>query len=250
MIKYSFAILITTKNRFDYLVFTLEKIQNLLHREDVECIICDDGSTDNTEEYLKKNHPQIKVLKNEKSKGLIYSRNRLLDMTTADFAISLDDDAHFITDNPLELIQNYFENNSNCAVLGFRIFWSLNEPVSINTNEKPHRVKGFVGCAHVWRMSSWRTIVNYPEWFVFYGEEGLLKQKVDKEVSYLFLNKNFSFDLLALFKLRKYIIKNKIQIVHTHGTSYFIGFLLKIITPNIKLVWHEHYGNRISQKRM
>jgi glycosyltransferase involved in cell wall biosynthesis len=81
-------------------------------------------------------------------------------------------------------------------------------------------------------------------------EEGLLKQKVDKEVSYLFLNKNFPFDLLALFKLRKYIVKNKIQIVHTHGTSYFMGFLIKIITPNIKLVWHEHYGNRISQKRM
>ena len=54
MIKYSFSILITTSNRFTDLVFTLEKIQSLLHLEHFECIICDDGSTDNIAEYFKK----------------------------------------------------------------------------------------------------------------------------------------------------------------------------------------------------
>ena len=40
-----FAILITTKNRLEDLIFTLDRINGLLLRHDLECIICDDGST-------------------------------------------------------------------------------------------------------------------------------------------------------------------------------------------------------------
>jgi glycosyltransferase involved in cell wall biosynthesis len=188
IVNSTFSILITTKNRLNDLIFTLKKIENLLQREDVECIICDDGSTDNTAEYLKKNHSQIKILKNEKSQGLIYSRNRLLNLTTADYAISLDDDAHFLTENPLELIENYFNNYSNCGVIGFRIFWGLDQPKNTVSNQKSERVQGFVGCAHVWRMSSWSKIPNYPDWFVFYGEEEFAAFQLFKkntEVHYL-----------------------------------------------------------------
>ena len=46
--QHTFSILITTKNRKSDLSFTLEKIKYLLEREDVDCIICDDGSSDGT----------------------------------------------------------------------------------------------------------------------------------------------------------------------------------------------------------
>ena len=39
------------------------------------------------------------------------------------------------------------------------------------SNEAIHRMKSFVGCGHVWRMSAWNEIPNYPSWFKFYGEE-------------------------------------------------------------------------------
>lgn len=167
----SFSILITTKNRLLDLKYTLLKIQNLLDRSDLECIICDDGSTDGTTAFIKENYPKISILRNEISKGLIFSRNLLLAATTAQYAISLDDDAHFLTENPLDAIQNYFQNNPNCGVLGFRIFWGVTEPAITCTNQMPCRVKGYVGCGHVWKMDGWRKIPNYPEWFVFYGEE-------------------------------------------------------------------------------
>lgn len=167
----TFSILITTKNRKVDLTFTLSKIQYLLDRKDVVCMICDDGSIDGTSHFIQNNYPEIQLIQNRKSKGLIYSRNRLLSLVSTDYAISLDDDAHFISDNPLELIQNHFEQNLNCGLIAMRIFWGLEEPNAIISNQINQKVQGFVGCAHAWRMKTWRDIPNYPEWFVFYGEE-------------------------------------------------------------------------------
>lgn len=176
-----FSILITTKNRKDDLLFTLSKIQFLLDRDDVQCIICDDGSTDGTYDELVTGFPQIKVIRNEFSKGLIFSRNRMMNMTESNFAISLDDDLHFMVQNPLDVIEKYFENNSKCAVQSFRIFWSSKEPVTMNSAQTSHMVKSFAGGAHVWNMKAWTAIPNYPAWFVFYGEEDFAAYQLFKK---------------------------------------------------------------------
>lgn len=183
-----FSILITTKNRLTDLIFTLSKIHNLLERQDVKCVICDDGSSDGTFEYIKENFLKITIFRNEISKGLIFSRNLLLAKTISKFAISIDDDLHFITENPLEIIESYFKTNSSCGVVSFRIFWNKDNLQPTFTSDKPMRVKGFVGCGHVWRMSAWKQIPNYPDWFIFYGEEDFAAYQLFKkniEIHYL-----------------------------------------------------------------
>ena len=177
----TFSILITTKNRLTDLVFTLDKIKDLLQNNAVEFVVFDDGSTDGTSEYVKEHFPEIQLLCNPISKGYMYCRNKMLQETKADFAISLDDDAHFVTQNPLESIRNYFENNEKCGLIALRIFWGLEEPNITVSSEEPEQVQGFVGCAHVWRMAAWRAIPSYPEWFVFYGEENFASYQLFKQ---------------------------------------------------------------------
>lgn len=187
MVK-KFSILISTKNRLDDLIFTLKKINHLIHRNDVECVVFDDGSSDGTTNYIAQNYPEIILHSNKVSKGYLYCRNKMLNETNAEFAISLDDDAHFITDEPLEVISDYFLQNPKAGVLGFRVFWSKESPENIFSNDLPGRMKSFVGCGHVWRMSVWREIPNYPEWFVFYGEENFSSYQLFKkkwEIHYL-----------------------------------------------------------------
>jgi glycosyltransferase involved in cell wall biosynthesis len=184
----TFSILICTKNRIKDLTLTLNSINYLLENDNVNCVIFDDGSTDGTFNYIKVNFPQIQLQRNEISKGLIFCRNKMLNETSAQFAISLDDDAHFLTENPLDPIQKYFEKHQQCGLIALRIFWGLVAPENTISNENPNIVKGFVGCGHVWKMSAWRTIPNYPSWFVFYGEEDfaafqLFKKKL--EIHYL-----------------------------------------------------------------
>ena len=72
-------------------------------------------------------------------------------------------------------------------------------------------------------------------------QEGLLKEELKPEVGYLFLNKKSSLDPKAILKLTRYIRENKIDMIHAHGTSWFLGVLMKL-SSKIKLVWHDHYG--------
>ena len=73
--------------------------------------------------------------------------------------------------------------------------------------------------------------------------EGDLHPMVSKTVKYLFLEKKKTLDFRAFNILRKYIAKNKINVIHAHSTSYFIGSCMKLLFPKIKLIWHDHYGN-------
>lgn len=165
------AFFITTRNRLGELKYTLSQLQNYIIDPTIEFLICDDCSEDDTYAYVKNQYPQISVFRNKSQKGLIYSRNKLLDKVTAPYAISLDDDAHILSEDPVEKIIAFFKTNPQCAVTAFRIFWGKKAPSNLLANDRPKRVKGFVGCGHAWRMEAWRATPDYPEWFEFYGEE-------------------------------------------------------------------------------
>lgn len=74
--------------------------------------------------------------------------------------------------------------------------------------------------------------------------EGLLKEDLRKDVGYLYLNRKKIFDLQAVFKFLDYIKRNRINIIHAHSSSYFFASIIKLLYPKIKIVWHDHFGNR------
>jgi glycosyltransferase involved in cell wall biosynthesis len=97
-----------------------------------------------------------------------------------------------------------------------------------------------------------RMAVNYANGLVkqiaFSGlvvsrKEGALVNQVDEDVSYLFLNRNKVIDFKALYTLRNYVVLHKVTLVHAHSTSFFLAFLLKLVHPSIKIIWHDHYGD-------
>ncbi|EAS19974.1 putative glycosyl transferase [Flavobacteria bacterium BBFL7] len=73
--------------------------------------------------------------------------------------------------------------------------------------------------------------------------EGLLKKTIHESVAYIFLEKKGRIGIKAMTKLKTYVLKNKIEIIHAHSTSFFTATIIKWWLPSIKLVWHDHYGN-------
>ncbi|UBZ07448.1 glycosyltransferase [Salegentibacter mishustinae] len=182
-----FSILITTFNRLEELKYTLTSLEILI-RDGVRIIICDDASTDGTSAFIQEKYPEIQLLINPVNKGLIYSRNRLMGQVQTPYAISIDDDANFLSENVLEEIANYFEKKDECGVISFRVYWGITRPEKNHSNEDSCKVKSFLGGAHVWRIQTWKEIPNYPDWYRFYGEENFAALQLLKkrwEVHYL-----------------------------------------------------------------
>lgn len=80
-------------------------------------------------------------------------------------------------------------------------------------------------------------------------KEGVLKDQLEKEVHYNFLNKKNNNDVRAFLKLRAFCVANKVQYIHAHSSSFFWAVLVKLSLPRIKVIWHDHYGNRANETK-
>lgn len=80
-------------------------------------------------------------------------------------------------------------------------------------------------------------------------KSGELENQIKPEVQKCILYKKNTFDFKALKKLIKIIKTSKINVIHAHGTSIFIAFLVKLYFRNqVKVIWHDHLGSRISSR--
>jgi GT2 family glycosyltransferase len=165
----TFAIHIATRDRRDDLLTTLASLESILDR--AACTVYDDGSDDGTSDAVKARFPQVSVWRNDVPRGYLYCRNRMLNACDADIAVSLDDDANFLSPGALGNMAAHFTANQNCGVAAFRIFWGVQPVADVGGAGESFQVKSFVGCGHAWRMAAWKSVPDYPEWFQFYGEE-------------------------------------------------------------------------------
>ncbi|MCI2228388.1 glycosyltransferase family 2 protein [Polaribacter sp. MSW13] len=221
MIK--FSIVITTKNRILDLQQTITSLSTIIKRKDVELIVCDDASIDGTGEYLKKKDC-ISIV-NKKSKGLIFNRNILNNKAKGLYIISLDDDAQFLSENVLEEIESCFNSYPNCGVQNLRIYWNKEKPSSITSTEDYELNKGFVGCGHVWRKSAWKSIAQYPAWFVFYGEEDFAAFQLFKKGWNILYNPKVLVHHRVDIKLRKKQKDYSLRLRRSLRSGWYLYFL-------------------------
>lgn len=74
---------------------------------------------------------------------------------------------------------------------------------------------------------------------------GILSDDLNEDVVHLNLQKAKTFDWKAIKKFKQFIKQNEVKIVHAHTTSYFFAVLTKLIYPKLRIVWHDHHGNRL-----
>ena len=90
--KLTIAVVIATRNRKEDLQRTLQKVGELDPKPD-EIIVCADGCTDGTVEYVK-TLSHVRLIVNEVPRGSISSRNTMMREASGDLVLSLDDDSY------------------------------------------------------------------------------------------------------------------------------------------------------------
>ncbi len=158
---------IATHNRAGILP---KAIQSALAQKypNVEVAVLDDGSDDETS-ALQSDFPVVHWYRWESSRGYLEARNQLMRTTSADYYLSLDDDAWFVSDDETAVAIDYLEATPTVAAIAFDILSPDRPHPALRTG--PHPTSMFIGCGHVLRISALCESGFYTPSPGFYGSE-------------------------------------------------------------------------------
>ena len=115
------SIVLPVHNGEYFLKKTLTSIQNQDFK-DIEIIIVDDQSTDNSVELIKelmKTEPRIKFHQNEENKGILYTKAKGVLLAKGKYVMTLDDDDNFLQRDAFTTLYEESEKE-NLDILKFR----------------------------------------------------------------------------------------------------------------------------------
>lgn len=87
---------------------------------DLEIILVDNHSQDNTVSWLKKNYPQVKLIENQKNLGFGAANNQGIKAAKNDLVFLLNPDTVLLKDT-LEQVKNWFKNHPDCSIMGLQM---------------------------------------------------------------------------------------------------------------------------------
>lgn len=91
--------------------------------KDIEIIVIDDGSKDNTNKILQKYKDKIKIIK-QKNSGVATARNKGLEIATGEYIYFVDSDDWIEKDTLEKLYSKAIDNNYDCVMCNF---WYIND---------------------------------------------------------------------------------------------------------------------------
>lgn len=90
---------------------------------------------------------------------------------------------------------------------------------------------------------------SYRAYLCASRKSGPLQKRLRPHVVFFDLRRRGRFDFFAIMRLSNFVRRERIQIIHAHSTSLFLGSLLCILNPSLRLIWHDHYGFHEKQTR-
>ena len=147
------AVMIATRNRRDDLARTCAVLRKLDPAPD-EVVICADGCTDDTVDFLRQNYPDFQLTVHPTGLGSTRSRDELMRAAKSDLVLSLDDDSNPIEPDAIARIRTIFTENPRVAVASFP--QRTDEfPASLTATDfgPPHLDGTYVNCACAFRRS-------------------------------------------------------------------------------------------------
>ncbi|KVV15880.1 glycosyltransferase family 2 protein [Flavobacterium sp. TAB 87] len=205
------SFLIVTKNRATELQFTLDRLVLECDFTKHEILVYIDGCLET--EKIKEYYPQIRWFSNSYTISASPSRNFLYKQAKGEFFIGLDDDAHLISNSPIETVKQFFNKNQSLGIIAFLEIKGLIEKPEknlIGIKKEEFLTTEFIGCGFAIRKTIYDQTSGFPNWIDIYGEESCLSIEV----------MNLGYDILFTNQVavnhRVDIEKRKLQ-----GKNYF-----------------------------
>ena len=135
MMKNKISVIIPCYNDTDHIEKSIDSALNQSHKN-LEVIVIDDGSNDNTKRILKSLEPKIDILLSQENKGPSAARNKGVESATGEYLLILDSDDYFEPDF-CEKAVAIMEENPNVKIVTCYARWFIDE-----TNFQIYKPKG------------------------------------------------------------------------------------------------------------
>lgn len=258
------SLIIITYNRKNELAYTIELLKNMTCHHNYEIIIIDQNSNDGTEGLFNKEQSYIRYIKLKENMGVAAGRNKGVEYAKYEYMIFMDDDAHFVSNDALDIIFDWMEKNVDINLFAFQIRnldggnynWPYPKRKLKSVNDMFYCNK-YIGCGHAIRKSFFTSVHGYSDSLFFWGEETEMVLKsfatTGKSVIY-----NGTIKMIHRVKgngrcadagrfyyqvrNRLFIIKNMIpRSAFLYYIYYKYGYLLKAINKG----WISEYMNAV-----
>ena len=246
------SIVIVSKNRKEELEKTLMVLEKLIDFSIHEVLVFLDGCGDGSK-VLKNQFKWVIWDGSEKSIGASGARNLLYPKAKGAYLIGLDDDAHPLQTNFIDLTKTIFEKYPTVGILAFQeikgIFNSDTEALShkkLTLDE--YYCNEFVGCGFAIKNEVYKATNGFPIWVDIYGEEPCVSMEVIAKGFDIMYTNRIAVNHRVNMELRKTAGANYFRFgKQLKNTTYY--YLVYYPFPALKIVrlfWHnfKKYGTK------
>ena len=167
------SIVFLNYNRAAETQYTIEWLEKLLqHRQDVEVIAVDNGSSDGTKDVLQR-YTWVHSISLDENTG-IAGYNVGFEQAKGDYILVLDDDSHPVDNQTLDRLIQRLENETDIGIIACQIESPEEKPVCtwhLPEDNRSGLSVAFVGCGFAIRRQLFKQVGWYPEEFFLYQNE-------------------------------------------------------------------------------
>jgi len=86
-----------------------------------EVVVVDNGSTDGSADFLAREFPEIRIMRNDENLGFAKANNQALRVARGDLLVLVNSDAVMLSEEPLRRIRSFFDGHPDYGIAGAKL---------------------------------------------------------------------------------------------------------------------------------